>query len=196
MKVYVFLAVVVSFAYGCNGSSNNAVKEADRANNERIDSTNGATAQAAQQKNDADFLVFATNVGMFEIEAAKLAGKNSMSKSVKNFAEMMINDRTELGKTVSALAAQKGDSLPSAISPDLQKEWNKLDSLKGKKFDEEYIDANVKGHTDAIARFESVANSSDYSAEVKQLAATALPKLREHKEHAEMLQAGNKKSSS
>lgn len=198
MKMYIPIASIIILANSCgNGGGTGGEKQAENATKNTTDTTMGA--KAMQAKNDSAFLAFASNVGTFEIQAAKLADEKSKNKGVKDFAALMIKDHTELGNKVTALAAQKGITLPTALNTDLQNEYNKLDSLNGKKFEEEYIDANVKGHTEAISKFEGVANGNDYSPDVKQFASAALPTLREHKEHAEALQQtenGNKKKTS
>jgi putative membrane protein len=141
---------------------------------------------------DSTFLSFAYQAGKFEIQAAKLAKTKSQNAQVKEFADMMITDHTAMGKDVESMAAQKNVTLPGDIGADLQKEYDKLKGLSGSQFDKEYADANVKGHEEVISKFEKASKNSDDSPEVQQLASAALPKLKTHKEHADMLKGGLK----
>lgn len=192
MLAVIFGGIGIIVLAGCG--HNDATERAYKSNVARIDSTNSSTAQAMKAKNDADFLVFASDVGNFDMQAAQLAEKKSNNKEVKDFAAMMIEDHAQLGKSITTLAAQKNVTLPNTLSEGLKNEWNKLDSLAGKKFDKEYIDANVKSGALAIAQFQEVANSNNYSADVQQLASICLPQLRMHEEHADTLQAAKKSS--
>jgi putative membrane protein len=143
-------------------------------------------------KEDSTFLTNAHEVGTFEVEAAKLAQKKSQDAKVKDFAAMMIADHTTMGKDVESLSAQKNITLPVGMGDDLKKKWDKLNDLTGKAFDKEYADVNVKGHKETIDKFEKAYKNNDNSPEVQQLAATALTKLKAHKDHADMLKDGMK----
>ena len=136
---------------------------------------------------DSTFLAKASATGVFEIEAAKLAEKNSQSADVKGFATMMKAEHTAMGKEVEDLAKTKGIILPVGMGDDNKKEWDKLNDLKGAKFDKEYASVNVKGHKDAIDLFEKAEKNNDNSAEARQLASKGLPTLKTHKEHADQL---------
>ncbi len=143
--------------------------------------------QSRVMKEDSSFLGTASQTGVFEIEAAKLAQKNSTDAGVKEFGNMMIAEHTALGKDVEALAKSKNIILPVGMGDDNKKEWDKLQDLKGAKFDKEYISANIKGHKDAIDLFEKTAKNTDNSTEVRDAATKALPTLKKHKEHADAI---------
>jgi putative membrane protein len=190
MKTNILIVLFALSLGACNNSGNDAKKEAENINDTKIDSSKMNYANENLSKNDADFLVFAADVGSFEIQAGQLAAKNSHDKKVKDFADMMVKDHSAMADQVHTLATQKNVTLPTDLSNPLKDEWTKLDSLKGDKFDKEYADFNVKGHEQAISKFQQVADSSsNYSPDVKQLAMGALPKLKEHKEHSDMLRS-------
>ncbi len=136
---------------------------------------------------DSAFLAEASQTGVFEIEAGKLAEKNSQNADVKAFAKMMIDQHTAMGKDVSDMAGTKGITLPAGMGDDNKKEWDKLNDLKGAKFDKEYVSVNVDGHRKAIDLFDKTSKNEADSKEVRDLAATGLPKLQTHQEHAKSL---------
>jgi putative membrane protein len=172
-----------------NTSSNTqAQMDSTRTNGNTSTTMNSGKEQMSNvMKSDSDFLATAYGIGKFEIQIADMAKKKTTNKDVVSFANMMIKDHTAMNGQVQQMAQQKNVQLPMALPSDLQKKSDKLDKLTGKDFMKEYADVNVDGHKDAISRFEKVANS-DCSTEVKNLAANALPNLRKHREHAEMLQ--------
>lgn len=136
---------------------------------------------------DSSFLADASQTGVFEIEAGKLAEKNSQNADVKAFAKMMIDQHTAMGKDVEAMAGAKGITLPAGMGDDNKKEWDKLNGLTGAKFDKEYVSVNIDGHRKAIDLFEKTSKNEADSREVRDLAANGLPKLQTHQEHAKSL---------
>jgi putative membrane protein len=144
---------------------------------------------AKMMSTDSAFLNNAYEVGTFEVKAGKLAEKKSQDAQVKDFAGMMITDHTAMGKDVESLAAQKNITLAAGMGDDLKKEYDKLNGLSGKAFDKEYAAVNVKGHKETIDEFEKAAKDNNDSPAVQQLATSALPKLKAHKDHADTLKA-------
>jgi putative membrane protein len=136
---------------------------------------------------DSTFLATAYNIGVFETKIAKLADKKSQDSKVKDFANMMIEQHTAMGKDVLAMLHKKNYAVPNDLPADLKDKWTELNKLTGKDFDKKYAEINVNGHKEAIEMFKSVlSNSKD--ADVKKLAGDALPKLQTHESHALAIQ--------
>ena len=146
-----------------------------------------ASADTMQMGPDSAFLSSAYTTGIFEIKIANLANQKSSTAEVKSLADMMIKDHTDLNGKISTLAKAKDISLSDNLPDELQKKYDNLSNLTGKKFDQEYADINVKGHEGAINDFQKEA-SGNGATDVKDLATNALPNLKMHKEHSEMLQ--------
>jgi len=190
MKYILTLCSALLFC-ACNNTGNGAVSKAQIANDTRIDTLAISPGGILKAENDANFLIFAADVGSFEVQAGKLASHKSHNASVKRFADLMIKDHSAVNLEVDSLAAQKSVTLPTGLSNALKNEFAKLDTLTGKNFDIEYANFNVKGHQKVISRFEAVINSTDnYSQALMQLATETLPILKKHLEHADMLQSG------
>jgi putative membrane protein len=192
-----YMALVALFFTACTNKNNSdsstvttTVDTTSHTTDTSSMSNNAAPDKSMQE--DSAFLATAHQVGTFEIEAAKLAQKKSQNGDVKDFARMMATDHTAMGKDVEALAQKENIMLPLGMGDDNQKEWDKLNSLTGSSFDKEYADVNVKGHKDAISKFEKTSQDKLCSMDVQKLASDALPKLKTHKEHADMLK-GNMK---
>ncbi len=140
---------------------------------------------------DAQFAVDAAAIGLKEIKFGELASTRAMMAETKELATMMVQDHTTAANELQALAAAKGISLPSALSDEAQRDYNRLSEKSGADFDKEYADMMVKGHKDAIDKFEKAADDCD-DAELKAFAAKTLPTLRMHLENAEHCQEMSK----
>jgi putative membrane protein len=192
VKKLLYIALSTLFFAACNNkpADNTPVASADTMNHTGPDNMSSSKPSASPA--DSAFLVTAYQIGTFEVEIGKLALKNSQDAQVKEFANMMITDHTAMSKEVEGLAAQKGVMLPAALGDDLKKKCDKLYSLTGKEFDKDYASINVKGHAEAIVLFTKTSQDKNCSPEVQQLASNALPKLKVHKEHADMLKVHEK----
>lgn len=166
-----FLASILTFS-ACNSSENKDSKDvAEEQNDQKFDDT--------KLEDDSEFVVAAADGGMFEVELGKLAEKNAVSKSVKDFASMMVKDHGKAGDELKALAAQKNITIPAALSEDKQKKYNDLAEKKGADFDKAYVSLMVDDHKEDIKEFED-ASKDAVDAEVKAWAAGKLPTLNEH----------------
>lgn len=119
-----------------------------------------------------------------EIDAAKLATKNSSDKDVKSFAHHMMLDHTKLTMQLK-MAAPHGVAVPKDNSD--QAVLDSLKNLKGRDFDTAYIQkVGVQGHEQALAAFKKEM-SDGQNADLKQAAQKALPTIEEHYKMAQDL---------
>jgi len=140
----------------------------------------GATMPVTSQS----FVTQAATTDMAEIELGQLAMKNSQDAAVKKFAEQMVKDHTATSAKLKTIAAKDNLTLPTALDSEHAAVKSKLSGLKGKDFDQAYGMEMAKGHEKAVALFESASQNTAVTGELKQFAASTLPKLREHKEMA------------
>lgn len=138
---------------------------------------------SGKAKWDADFLVAAASINQEEIELGQLAQKNGMMKEVKDLGKMLESDHTKALADEKALAAKKNISLPAATTDDVKDAYKKLSEKKGKDFDKAYCDMMVDGHKSAIEKFEK-ASTDATDPDIKAWAASMLPGLRAHLDHA------------
>ncbi|MDH6146933.1 MULTISPECIES: DUF4142 domain-containing protein [Paraburkholderia] len=135
---------------------------------------------------DKDFVQAASQSSSTEIDAAKLATKNSSDKDVKSFAHHMMLDHTKLTMQLK-MAAPHGVAVPKDNS-----DTTMLDSLKnlhGKAFDQAYIQkVGLQGHEQALSAFKKEI-SDGQNADLKKAAQKALPTIEEHYKMAQDLAA-------
>jgi putative membrane protein len=146
--------------------------------------TDGSKAKSVTPQS---FASQAAIIGKAEIELGQLALKNTQDNEVRTYAERMVKDHSAADKKLKAIAAKENLQLPQSLDKEHESLKTKLQGLKGKDFDREYVSAMAKGHDKAVALFESASQQPQMSGELKQFAASTLPTLEEHKEMAHSL---------
>ncbi|MBP2298426.1 DUF4142 domain-containing protein [Azospirillum picis] len=139
----------------------------------------------------ADFVTRAGQSGAFEIESSRVALDRASAAPVRQFANQMIDDHTRVSRNLMAVA--EAQRLKAPAMPDMahQQQVSQLQTLTGSAFDRTYIQQQVMAHRDAVALFESVANSSQADLRPFQsLAMQTLPTLQHHLREAEAMAAG------
>lgn len=141
----------------------------------------GQAQQKPQKMSDASYVQTAAQGDMFEIQAAKAALDKTKSDSVRNFAQMMIDDHTASSeKLKSALEKSK---VKASIPKDLDKKHSDmLDKLKktsASSFDQSYLQSQLAAHRDMLTLHQGYSQSGDNDA-LKQFAAEATGVVRKH----------------
>jgi len=142
------------------------------------------TASNSLPEPDKTFVQAASMSSSTEIDASKLAMKQSSDADVKKFARQMMLDHTKLTLQLK-MAAPAGVTVPKDNSEvDV---LNSLKSLKGKPFDDAYIQkVGVEGHKKAIDAFTQEAQGGEV-AKLKAAAAKSLPIIQHHYQMAQAL---------
>ncbi len=156
------------------------------------DANPAATVPTPSDETKADvFVAKAAASDMFEIEAAKLAGKRSTNPSVKKFAAEMEKAHTKTTEELKAAIAASGASItpPTALPEDLQGKLDDLNKADAKDFDKKYADSQVDAHQAALNLLQRYAQDGDTAA-IKAFAAATAPKVQEHLNMAEGLKKG------
>lgn len=189
---YCATAAIAITCFSCgNSGAQDATKDAKDSNAVKIDSgSKDSVAQttpvipATVSKDDASFVVYTANAGMTEVQAGQLAQQKGMAKDVKDYGAMMEKDHTAAGDKLKALAASKNITLPTAISPEMQKNLDDLQKKSGADFDKAYIDMMVDDHKKVISMFEDESKKGS-DADIKAFADATLHTLRGHLQEAE-----------
>jgi len=142
-----------------------------------------AYAEISMQK----FLENASIGNQFEISSSRMALQKSHSKSIKQFAQQMIDDHIQIGSQMESVLTAEGIATPASdLDSKHQKLLDKFNTLSGKDFDKKYIKNQFDAHKDAVKLFQDYAEKGDNDS-LKQFAAQTLPTLEEHMEHVEQL---------
>jgi putative membrane protein len=170
----------------CGGSDNKDSKEtAEEMNEQTFEGT-------SMDDDDTEFAVEAADGGMLEVQLAELAQTKSSNKSVKDMAKMIKDDHSKANDELKALAEQKSITLPTALSDEKQKKYDKMAEKNGSDFDKEYSSFMVKDHKEDIDKFKEAASSSK-DPDIKEWAAGKVAALERHLQMAEMVEKSVKK---
>lgn len=157
-------------------SQKDAKKEASKENKEKFEDT--------KMKDDIDFVLDATDDGMYEVLVAQLAKTNASSAKVKKLAEHLTKGHSKANEELKSIAARKNITLPSKLSDKRQKNFDELTKLKGAEFDKKFAKEMVQDHKDAIDKFHKEADKG-MDGELKAWAAGKIASLKHHLSMAE-----------
>jgi putative membrane protein len=150
-------------------------------------------AAAGGAPNDAQIAMIAVVADTVDIDAGKLAAKQSENKAVKEFAETMVRDHTAVNAKATALAKKLGvtpeeSDTSKSLKSSGDAELEKLKGLKGAEFDKVYVDNEVSYHEAVISAVQKTLIPNAKNAELKSLLESAGPIFNAHLEHAKHLQ--------
>src|SRR5262249_8381589 len=134
---------------------------------------------------DRTFVKEAATGGMAEIQLSKLAQK-SENAEVKSFADRMVRDHTAANEQLTTITGSLGVELPKTFDSEHERIREKLQTLHGKAFDDQYVHAMVEDHNKAVKLFQQEERTG-HNAELKEFAQKTLPTLEEHQKMARQL---------
>lgn len=156
--------------------------------------TFGLAAMAqAQAPTDPQIVGIVQTANRIDIDQAKLALRKSTNPQVKEFANQMISDHTNLQKSVNDLATKLGvkeetSDTSKQLKQQAAEESKKLGALKGKEFDREYASHEIAYHQAVIDAATNTLIPNARNADLKSALQGAAPLLQGHLQHAQHLQ--------
>src|SRR3954470_2793640 len=150
-------------------------------------------AAFAQAPTDPQIAHIAATAHSIDIARGKDAMKKSKNSEVKQFAQQMVEDHTAGLKEAQALLKKLGvkpedNPTSQALNKQAKEEKAKLGKLKGKAFDQEYINHEVAFHKAVIDAVKNTLIPNAKNEQLKQLLTDAGPTLEGHLKHAENVQ--------
>jgi putative membrane protein len=140
----------------------------------------------AAAKSDTTFLTEAIQINLAEISVGDLAQKKGGNDDVKSFGKMLVDDHTASNTKATSLAQANGVTPPTEPKPEDKKKHDELAKLSGAEFDREFAKAMVKGHEEAISKFEAASKGDD---DIAKFAQETLPTLQKHLKTAQSLES-------
>lgn len=167
-----FIACIVLVAScGYDQNSEGTKDVAEERNDEKFEDD--------RQKQDAQFLVNASEINLEEIQLGQLAQQKGRTTYVKELGKAMEDAHTQSQRDLTALAQRKNISIPSSPTEDGKDAYETLNEESGDDFDEAYADRMVSSHENAIDLFEE-ASSDSHDTDIRNWATTTLSDLRKH----------------
>ncbi|MBN9419198.1 MAG: DUF4142 domain-containing protein [Candidatus Eremiobacteraeota bacterium] len=128
-----------------------------------VDGAQGVTPAKATAR-DRNFLIQAAQGGMAEVQLAQLALKKTDNQKVRDFAQMMVKDHSDLGAKLTPMATQMGVSLPTQLTAADAGALSRLSRQSGSTFDRSYMASQKTAHTKALALFQEAGSQADNGA--------------------------------
>ena len=162
------------------------------------DMKTGAATAAADTKpagpTDAQIAAIVVAANTVDINAAKVAMKMSKNAKVRKFARDMVKDHTANNKAAVALVTKLGvtpeeNDTSKSLTDGGQKNIDNLKTLKGKEFDKAYVDNEVSYHQAVVDAVDNTLIPNAKNEELKALLTKTSPVIKEHLEHAKMIQS-------
>ncbi|MGB9040891.1 MAG: DUF4142 domain-containing protein [Pseudolabrys sp.] len=146
-------------------------------------------AQGAKP-NDPQIAHIAYTAGQLDIDAAKQALDKSKNKEVREFAQDMVRDHTEVNKQAFALVKKlnvkpEDNDTSRALTKQATAKRDELAKLNGAAFDKAYVANEVAYHKTVNGALENTLIPSANNAELKSLLQTGLKIFQGHQQHAE-----------
>ena len=142
----------------------------------------------SQVMSGQDFAAAAASSDMFEIQSSQLALEKAQNDSVKEFAQMMIDDHTKASEELKAAAEKDGVTVPTEMDEKHKAQLGQLNSAPADGFDAAYVTAQKAAHEEGVTLMTSFAESGQEAA-LKAHAAKTAPIIQTHLEHVQKLQA-------
>jgi putative membrane protein len=128
----------------------------------------------------------AAQANMTEAHIGQMAETQASESQVKDFGQKLINDHTDAYTQLTALAAKTGESIPTGIDVRKISTVEQLMKLKGKQFDHQFVQSEIRDHEKAIADFKREAQRGQ-DPDVKAYASKMIPILEGHLKQAKTL---------
>jgi len=153
-----------------------------------------AFAQGAAKPTDPQIAHIAYTAGQLDIEAAKQALAKSKNKEVRDFAQDMVRDHTEVNKQALALVKKlnvkpEDNDTSRGLTKQAAAKHDELAKLNGAAFDKAYVANEVAYHKTVNGALESTLIPSANNGELKSLLQTGLKIFQGHQQHAEHVSA-------
>src|SRR5256714_4654973 len=148
-----------------------------------------ASAQSSRKMAMADeeFAKKAAQGGMAEVKLGQLAKEKASNETVKNFAQLMVEDHTKANDNLKESASKENITLPNDLDPKDQATYESLSKLSGEAFDRAYARDMVKDHQQDVAEFHREATSGRKDS-IKRFAEQTLPTLQKHLKEARQME--------
>jgi len=147
--------------------------------NPTVSSQAGQVAALGEISADMPFLREAASANLMEIRLGQLAQSKASNQAVKQFAQRMVSDHTNLENQLTATASTGGGSFSPTIDSRHERMISRVEESSGAEFDRAYMSLMIRGHQEDVNNFQRQSQSAR-SSQVRTLATNALPVLQQH----------------
>ena len=139
------------------------------------------TTSTNTQQGDLDFASKATVANNFELQAANIALAKSQNQSIKQYAQMIVDDHTTVGNELSSMVKNKNWQLSTPDNQNYTKMIDDLNNADPANFDRIYADMMVKSHQEAITLYKDASGGTATSdADLRKFASDKVSSFEKH----------------
>ena len=138
-----------------------------------------AKSAGALDQTDHKFLEYAAQDNQAEIQLCLIAEKRAANPALKGFARLMINDHVEVESRLAALGNELHANLPDDVGKEGEETLSKLKPLGGQEFEQKFMQAQIKDHSDDIQKYSTETNETQ-NQRVRQFATETISILQQH----------------
>ncbi len=174
----ILIGAAMLAAAGCMGDRD------DQASTSKSDqsATAAGSASGSLSSSDREFIAQAASQGLFEVRSSELALRQpQLDSKHRQFAQRMITDHSKANQELMRIAKAQGVDVSQKMQPKHQQQFDKLQGLSGDAFSQQYHQAQMQGHDEAISLCERQTREGQ-NQEIKSFAQRTLPTLREHRD--------------
>ncbi|HEU4625629.1 MAG TPA: DUF4142 domain-containing protein [Steroidobacteraceae bacterium] len=154
-----------------------------------------ATVQAqSAPPTDAQIAAIVVAANQVDIDAGKLAETKAYAKEVKEFAQLMVANHSQVNQQATDLVTKlhvtpEENATSKSLKEGGDKNLASLKKLSGSAFDKAYIDHEVAYHQTVLDALDNTLIPSAHNAELKALLQQTRPAFVTHLEHAKQVQS-------
>jgi putative membrane protein len=145
-----------------------------------------ATLHAQGQGTDQQFVSQVGAANLLEVRLSQAAQQKGGNTSVKQFAQSMIVDHTDMQKQWIAVAKKDNIKFTTELNPQQLQQVQQLTKMSGADLDRAYMSMMVQSHRDNVDAF-TRERSAPHSPDVRQLIESSLPRLQQHLSQAQQI---------
>jgi putative membrane protein len=144
------------------------------------------TLHAQGQGTDQQFVGQVGAANLLEVRLSQAAEQKGGNTSVKQFAQSMIVDHTDMQKQWIAVAKKDNIKFSTELNPQQLQQVQQLTKMSGADLDRAYMSMMVQSHRDNVDAF-TRERSASHSPDVRQLIESSLPRLQQHLSQAQQI---------
>src|SRR5215213_3188255 len=144
------------------------------------------TLHAQGEGTDQQFVSQVGAANLLEVRLSQAAQQKGGNTSVKQFAQSMIVDHTDMQKQWIAVAKKDNIKFTTDLNPQQLQQLQQLTKMSGADLDRAYMSMMVQSHRDNVDTF-TRERSAPHSPDVRQLIESSLPGLQQHLTQAQQI---------
>lgn len=173
-----------------NGSDTSSSRMSSSNNNSSDYNRNSSSTRSSSSDklswSDKRFVTKAADDGQDEVAIAQLAAEKASNPDVRDFAQKLVQDHTQVNSELMSIANTKNVKLDKDDSTK-DRSYRRLSKASGQDFDREFVEHMVDEHEKDIKMFEKAASNAK-DPEVREFASKHIDHLRQHLAQAQQLQ--------